>query len=152
VLETAAETRLVVPAGMQAMGGDLEPIGKEPQTGALVYGVKSASFRVAVTGTGNLRAQQEQAANGDSTFAGGGGGGAEPGGDAAGGAAPQGSRAAAAPPAEEDGPRFEEILPPGYDRDMPYALALFALILAVAFAAMYVKGGADSTSGSGRAG
>ena len=45
---------------------------------------------------------------------------------------------------EEDGPRVESIAPPGYDRNMLKVLALCIAILALGFAAMYLKGGVGS--------
>jgi hypothetical protein len=134
VLEAGSEKRLVVPAGMRAAGDALEALGQEPQTHASIYGLKNASFRVAIQGTGSLRA-------------------AQPGGPAGGNAAStDDSSAQGDAQANEDGPRFEEILPPGYERNWPRALALIALVLAAGFAAMYVKGGARPASGSGRKG
>jgi hypothetical protein len=47
---------------------------------------------------------------------------------------------------EEDGPQVESIAPPGYDRNMLKVLALCVAILALGFAAMYLKG----VAGSGR--
>jgi hypothetical protein len=45
---------------------------------------------------------------------------------------------------DADGPRVESIAPPGYDRNMLKVLALTLAILALGFAAMYLKGGAGS--------
>lgn len=51
------------------------------------------------------------------------------------------STAAAAEPAsgEEDGPRIQQILPPGYERVWKWALGLMLAILALGFAAQYMK-------------
>ena len=114
ILQAGVPSRLVVPVGMEAAGDDIQSIGKEPQTGAAIYDLKKASFHVTVTGTGSLRAAQ-----------GGGQGGM------------QGQQ-------EEDGPRVESIAPPGYDRNFFKILALCIAILALGFAAMYLKGGVGS--------
>jgi hypothetical protein len=45
---------------------------------------------------------------------------------------------------DSDGPRVESIAPPGYDRNMLKVLALVIAILALGFAAMYLKGGVGS--------
>jgi hypothetical protein len=112
ILEPGVPARLVLPAGMEATGDDLQSLGKEPQSGAAIYELKKAAFQVFVSGTGSLRAaqntQQEQQ--------------------------------------EEDGPQVESIAPPGYDRNMLKVLALCVAILALGFAAMYLKG----VAGSGR--
>jgi len=110
ILESGVTARLVVPAGMEATGDDLQSVGKEPQSGASIYELKKASFHVGVTGTGSLRAQQNAA--GDQQ--------------------------------DSDGPQVESISPPGYDRNMLKVLALSLAILALGFAAMYLKGGAGS--------
>ena len=39
---------------MEASGDGIQPLGKEPQTGFLIYDIKQASFKVAVTGSGAL--------------------------------------------------------------------------------------------------
>ena len=57
ILDPGVPARLVVPPGMEATGDDLEALGKEPQSGASIYGLKKAAFQVAVNGTGSLRAQ-----------------------------------------------------------------------------------------------
>ena len=116
IMETGAAARLVVPSGMEASGDDLKSLGKEPQSGALIYELTKAAFHVAVTGTGSLRAQQ----------------------NAAPGAQGQQDQQ------DSDGPRVESIAPPGYDRNMFKLLALVIAILALGFAAMYLKGGAGS--------
>jgi hypothetical protein len=120
-IETGAEVRLVVPRGMQAAGEGLEPVGQEPQTGASIYTIKPASFRVTLSGTGSLRAQSNESAQGG---------------------AAQGQ--------EEDGPRFEQIPPPGYERNYRVMLALCLAILAAIFGAMYVRGTPRQAGGSGR--
>jgi len=60
ILDTGAPARLVLPAGMEATGDAIQPLGKEPQTGFLIYDIKQPSFAVAVTGTGSLRAAEAQ--------------------------------------------------------------------------------------------
>jgi hypothetical protein len=60
ILDTGAPVRLVLPAGMEATGEAIQPLGKEPQTGFLIYDIKQASFQVAVTGSGRLRAAEAQ--------------------------------------------------------------------------------------------
>lgn len=113
ILETGVPARLVLPAGMEATGNEIESLGKEPQSGAAIYALKKSVFRVAVTGTGSLRAAGNTA---------------------------QGQQ----DQQEEDGPRVESIAPPGYDRNMLKVLALCIAILALGFAAMYLKGGVGS--------
>jgi hypothetical protein len=99
---------------MDATGDGLEPMGNEPQTGAKIFAIKNAAFTIKLTGSGSLRAQQQ------------------------GGAAPGGAQEAAA--ASEDGPRIETIQPPGYDRNFTRVFLLVGAILALVFAAMYLKG------------
>jgi hypothetical protein len=111
ILESGVPARLVVPSGMEATGGDLQFLGKEPQSGASLYELKKPSFQVAVSGAGSLRAAQN---------------------------AQQDQQ-------QEDGPQVESIAPPGYDRNMLKVLVLCAAILALGFAAMYLKGGAGSS-------
>jgi hypothetical protein len=113
ILQPGVKSRLVIPVGMEVAGDDLESLGKEPQTGASIYELKKAAFKVTVSGTGSLRAAQ----------GGGGGGGAQD-------------------QQDEDGPKVEAILPPGYGRNFYKVLALCLAILAFGFAAMYLKGGA----------
>ena len=60
ILDTGAPARLVLPVGMEASGDGIQPLGKEPQTGFLIYDIKQASFKVAVTGSGSLRAAASQ--------------------------------------------------------------------------------------------
>jgi len=60
ILDTGAPARLVLPAGMEASGDAIQPLGKEPQTGFLIYDIKRPSFQFAVTGSGSLRAAASQ--------------------------------------------------------------------------------------------
>lgn len=60
ILDTGAPVRLVLPAGMEASGDALQPLGKDPQNGFLIYDIKQAAFKVAVTGSGSLRAAASQ--------------------------------------------------------------------------------------------
>jgi len=53
----------------------------------------------------------------------------------AGNGAPQGE----APQEEEDGPRIEQILPPGYSKMWKWALGLMLAFLTLSFAAHYLK-------------
>ncbi len=54
VLETSAPLRLVVPSGVTLTGANLEPLGQEPSTQAVIYNIKGNSFDVQVNGTGTL--------------------------------------------------------------------------------------------------
>ncbi len=54
-------TRLVVPAGVTLKGDGLEPLGREPQTQASIFGVKGREYKVEISGAGTLRAAQEAA-------------------------------------------------------------------------------------------
>jgi hypothetical protein len=60
ILDTGAPVRLVLPAGMEASGDAIQPAGKEPQTGFLIYDIKQASFKLALTGSGSLRSAASQ--------------------------------------------------------------------------------------------
>jgi hypothetical protein len=119
ILEAGVPARLVVPAGMEATGDAIQSLGKEPQSGAAIYELKKPIFLVAVTGTGSLRAAQ---------------------------GAPQGQPGQMGQQGqqEEDGPQVESIAPPGYDRNFLKVLVLCIAILALGFAAMFLKGGVGS--------
>jgi hypothetical protein len=103
VLHGPSPVRLVVPQGIAVAGAGLSPIGTEPQTGAMIYDIQNADYRVKITGTGSLRATQ--------------------------------------PPAqqEEDGPRIEQIAPPGYARTWKLALALIVAFLALSFGLQWIR-------------
>ena len=58
ILDTGAPVRLVLPPGMEAAGDGIQAAGKDPQNGFLIYDIKQASYKVAVTGTGTLRASE----------------------------------------------------------------------------------------------
>ncbi len=54
VLDTTAPLRLVVPNGVTLKGDNIEMIGQEPTTQAVIYAVKGNSFRVQIAGSGAL--------------------------------------------------------------------------------------------------
>jgi hypothetical protein len=54
VLDTTAPLRLVVPNGVTLKGDNLDMIGQEPTTQAVIYNVKGNEFRVQVLGGGTL--------------------------------------------------------------------------------------------------
>jgi hypothetical protein len=54
LLHADAASNLVVPNGVTVKSDDLELAGTEPKTQASIYRIKSASFKVEVTGTGIL--------------------------------------------------------------------------------------------------
>jgi hypothetical protein len=66
VLETSAPLRLVVPNGVTLTGANLEPLGQEPSTQAIIYNVKGNSFTVKISGTGSL-GQPDAAASDEDT-------------------------------------------------------------------------------------
>lgn len=123
ILQPGVPSRLVVPTGMTATGDELQAIGTEPQTGAAIFDLKKPAFHVTVIGVGSLRAAQ---------------------GSPQGGMGGGGMQAGAQGQQEEDGPRVESIPPPGYDRNFYKVLALCIAILALGFAAMYLKSGVGS--------
>jgi len=123
ILEPGVLARLVVPAGMEASGDALQSAGKEPQSGASIYELKKATFKVTVTGTGSLRGAQASAQG-------------QPG--------QMGQMGQAASQQEDDGPQVESIAPAGYDRNFLKVLVLSLAILALGFAAMFLKGGVGS--------
>jgi hypothetical protein len=55
-LDRNMPTRLVTPPSVTLSGDGLDSLGQEPQTKAHIYDVKGASFEVAITGAGSLRA------------------------------------------------------------------------------------------------
>jgi len=54
VLETSGPLRLVVPSGVTLKGDNLDLVGQEPATQAVIYNVKGNQFRVQVLGSGTL--------------------------------------------------------------------------------------------------
>lgn len=124
ILHEPGPVRLVVPAGITVKGDGLNVLGTEPQTKAQVFGVKEASFRVTLEGTGSLR---EAAASGA------GGGQAEGGGQ------------------EDSGPRITQIDPPGYARQWKLVSGLVAAALILGFWSMYLRGANASAGGRRKA-
>lgn len=120
ILHAPGPVRLVVPQGITAEGEGLTALGNEPRSQAAIFDIKGLSYKVKFTGTGSLSASQPAA--------GGGGGGAE-------GAAQ-----------EEDGPRIQQIQPPGYDRVWKYALGLMLGFLLLSFIALWLKPTPDPRS------
>jgi len=55
ILHSEGASDLVVPKGVSLKGEDIELAGQEPKTQASVYRIKSASFKVEVTGSGSLQ-------------------------------------------------------------------------------------------------
>ncbi len=121
ILEPGVLSRLVVAPGMDASGDALQLVGKEPQTGATIYDLKKPVFQVKVNGTGTFRAAQSAPQ-----------------------AQPGQMGQAAATQTEDDGPQVESIAPAGYDRNFWKVLVLCFAILALGFAAMFLKGGVGS--------
>lgn len=112
ILHAAGPVRLVVPKGMTAEGEGLTPLGTEPRSQAAIFDIKGLAYKVKFTGVGTLAASQQ----------------------VAGGEAPaQGGEQ------EEEGARFEQIQPPGYDRAWKYALGLMLGILLLSFTALWLK-------------
>jgi len=106
VLHEPGPVRLVVPQGITVGGEGLTPLGTEPQTQAMIYEVKGASYKLTISGTGSLKST---------------------------------SAAPAATEREEDGPRIEQIMPPGYQRQWKWVLGLIVAFLALSFWAQWIK-------------
>jgi hypothetical protein len=64
VLETSRPLHLVVPNGVTLKGDNLDMIGQEPSTQAVIYGVKGKEFRVQVMGSGTLARGENSAGQG----------------------------------------------------------------------------------------
>ncbi len=103
ILHEASPVRLVVPQGITVSGDGLNPLGTEPQTGAMIYDIKNAAYKVKITGTGSLRSTQQPSER------------------------------------EEDGPRIEQILPPGYARIWKIALGLILAFLGLSFWLQWIR-------------
>ncbi len=54
VLDTTAPLRLVVPSGVTLKGDNIEVMGQEPNTQAVIYNVKGNAFKVQVEGSATL--------------------------------------------------------------------------------------------------
>lgn len=54
-LHKGGKIRLVVPQGIQAQGAGIKLIGTEPQTQATIYDVETPDYKVALTGSGQMR-------------------------------------------------------------------------------------------------
>lgn len=52
---------LVAPVGFTVKGADLENLGQEPKSGATIYKVKTASYKVEVEGSGSMGGAAQQA-------------------------------------------------------------------------------------------
>ncbi len=59
----APELKLLAPAGVTLTGDGVAALGKEPTTGATVYGVAGTSFHINVEGSGTLRTDSGGDAN-----------------------------------------------------------------------------------------
>jgi hypothetical protein len=59
----APELKLLAPAGVTLTGDGITALGKEPTTGATVYGVPGTSFHINVEGSGTLRTDSGGDAN-----------------------------------------------------------------------------------------
>jgi hypothetical protein len=113
VLHEPGAVRLVVPQGIELKGEGMDALGVEPSTKAQVFGVKGTEFTVALTGAGTLR--DSSASTGGATAAEGGG------------------------EAESEGPRIQQIQPPGYQRQWKWVLGITLAALALGFWAMFIK-------------
>lgn len=59
ILHAAGPVRLIIPSGITAEGEGLTPLGTEPTSRASIFDVKSQSFKVTLTGSGELAATGE---------------------------------------------------------------------------------------------
>ncbi|MBI5281355.1 MAG: carboxypeptidase regulatory-like domain-containing protein [Candidatus Solibacter usitatus] len=119
VVHAPGPVRLVVPQGITVEGDGLAPLGNEPQTQAAIFEIKNAQYKITVNGTGSLRPAANAAAG-----------------------------AAAGATSEEDGPRIVEMQPPGYQREWKWALGLMLAVLALSFAAQWMKAPGDGSKPS----
>ena len=55
LLQNAAQTRLVAPAGVEVKSDGLELLGREPRTQAQIFNVKGKSVEVEIQGAGSIR-------------------------------------------------------------------------------------------------
>jgi hypothetical protein len=110
ILHAPGPVRFVVPQGVTLEGDNLTALGNEPKSGAAIFDLKGDVYNVKISGSGTLRATESAA-----------------------------SDAPAATDREEDGPRIQQILPPGYERQYKWALGLILAILALSFYAQYIK-------------
>jgi len=55
VIQPEGNIDLVAPVGVTLKGGDIEKIGQEPKTQAVIYKVKSPSYKVEIEGMGSMR-------------------------------------------------------------------------------------------------
>ncbi len=62
ILHDTAPVRLIIPQGITAEGEGITSLGTEPTSQATVYDIKGQSFKVTLTGSGELRAAEEQPA------------------------------------------------------------------------------------------
>jgi len=111
ILHAPGPVRFVVPKGVTLEGENLTALGNEPKSGAAIFDLKGDVYKVKISGSGTLRASE----------------------------AADSQEAPAATDREEDGPRIQQILPPGYERQYKWALGLILAILALSFYAQYIK-------------
>ncbi|WP_321477508.1 carboxypeptidase-like regulatory domain-containing protein [uncultured Paludibaculum sp.] len=117
ILHDPGPVRLIAPQGITVEGDGLSSLGAEPRTGAAIYDIKGDAYAVKISGTGTLRSSESAA---------------------------QPAGAAPEQPASEDGPTIQQIMPPGYERQYKWALGLILAILALSFAAQYMKSAPSS--------
>jgi len=66
VLHKEGSTRVVAPQGVTLASASLTAVGTEPRTQATIYDLKAGDYKIAITGTGSLRQQQDAASGDDS--------------------------------------------------------------------------------------
>lgn len=121
ILHDPGPVRLIAPKGITVEGDGLASLGNEPRSGAAIYDIKGNTYSVKISGAGTLRSSESESQ--------------------ASGTAPE------ATDREEDGPRIQQIMPPGYEREWKWALGLILAILALSFAAQYMKSAPASSPG-----
>lgn len=65
ILHKEGTTRVVAPQGVTLASASLSAVGTEPRTQATIYDLKGPDYRIAITGTGSLRQQQQDTGSGD---------------------------------------------------------------------------------------
>ena len=65
ILHGGGPLRIVAPRGVKLVGDALSDLGPEPRTQATVYDVKASEYKLAIEGTGSLRAATEGSAPAD---------------------------------------------------------------------------------------
>jgi hypothetical protein len=66
LLQKAAQTRLVAPAGVELKGDGLEMLGREPRSQAQIFGVTGDAIQVEIQGAGSIRPAEAPAEDDDS--------------------------------------------------------------------------------------